>query len=269
MSETEALLAFGQRTIVAAGRIAAQRFRAAGKVVNKQPEQGWDPVTEADRAVEKCIRERINARYPQHGIVGEEFGAERGASSWSWIIDPIDGTRAFITGLPAWGCLLGLLRDGEPAAGFMHQPVVGETFCGDGERAWVRRGGERRFIRARAAAGLAEAIVCATHPSMFGAAALARFEALAARARLMRYGGDCYNYCLLAHGLVDLVVEDGLRAYDILPLVPIVRGAGGCVTDVAGATPRDGGLVVAAGNARLHAIGLEAMGSAPIADAVP
>ena len=268
MSEIEALIAFGQRVVVAAGRIAARHFRASAAVVNKQPEQGFDPVTEADRAVETCIRERIAACYPQHGIVGEEFGEQRGASAWSWIIDPIDGTRAFITGLPAWGCLLGLLRDGEPAAGFMHQPVVGETFCGDGERAWVRRGGERRFLRARAGAGLPDATVCATHPSMFDAAALARFETLAARARLLRYGGDCYNYCLLAHGLVDLVVEDGLRAYDILPLVPIVRGAGGCVTDIAGATPRGGRLVVAAGNARLHAIGLEAMGSAPIADAI-
>ena len=259
MSEIEALIAFGQETLVAAGRIAARRFRAPGTVENKLAGQGFDPVTEADRAVEACIRERIAARYPRHGIIGEEFGEDGAGAAWSWIIDPIDGTRAFLAGLPTWGCLLGLLREGEPIAGFMHQPVVGETFCGDGQRAWVTQGGERRFIRARADAALPDAILCATHPAMFDAAALARFEALAARARLLRYGGDCYNYCMLAHGLVDLVIEDDLRAYDILPLTPIVRGAGGCVTDINGAPPRGGRLVVAAANERLHALALGAM----------
>ena len=225
---------------------------------NKAAGEGFDPVTEADRAVEARIRERIEKRYPDHGITGEEFDAKTGASAWSWILDPIDGTRSFIVGLPTWGCLLGLLRDGEPVLGFMHQPLLGETFSGDGEGAWIDRGAGRRSIRVRTDARLGEAILAATHPSMFRDAAVARFEALAARVRMTRYGGDCYNYCLLAHGLLDLVVEDGMKPHDILPLVPIVRGAGGLVTDLQGATP-SGGMVVAAASQALHLEALQAM----------
>ena len=227
-------------------------------VGNKAAGEGFDPVTEADRAVEARIRERIEERYPDHGVTGEEFDAKTGASAWSWILDPIDGTRSFIVGLPTWGCLLGLLRDGEPVLGFMHQPLLGETFCGDGEGAWIDRGAGRRPIGVRTNARLGEAILAATHPSMFQDAAAARFEALAAQVRMTRYGGDCYNYCLLAHGLLDLVVEDGMKPHDILPLVPIVRGAGGLVTDLQGATP-SGGMVVAAASQALHQEALQAM----------
>ena len=242
-----------------AGKIAVSHFRRPLAALNKAEGGGFDPVTEADRAVEAHIRERIEERYPDHGVTGEEFGAKTGASAWSWILDPIDGTRSFLVGLPAWGCLLGLLRDGEPILGFMHQPVVGETFSGDGECAWIDRGGGRRPIRVRAKARVADAILGATHPAIFKGAALLRFEALAARVRMMRYGGDCYNYCLLAHGLMDLVVEDDMKPYDILPLVPIVRGAGGLVTDLEGATPRGGDMVIAAANQALHREALEAM----------
>ena len=227
-------------------------------VGNKAAGEGFDPVTEADRAVEARIRERIEKCYPDHGVTGEEFGPKTGASAWSWILDPIDGTRSFIVGLPTWGCLLGLLRDGEPVLGFMHQPLLGETFSGDGEGAWIDRGAGRRPIRVRADARLAEAILAATHPLMFRDAATARFKALAARVRMTRYGGDCYNYCLLAHGLLDLVVEDDMKPHDILPLVPIVRGAGGLVTDLQGATP-SGGMVVAAASQALHREALQAM----------
>ena len=259
MSEIHRLLAFGQETLIAAGELAAARFRAPLAIENKLGHGGFDPVTEADRAVEGHLRERIQARYPEHGIVGEEFGEYTGRSAWSWIIDPIDGTRSFMTGLPAWGCLLGLLRDGEPAAGLMHQPVVQETFGGDGERAWLDRAGTRRTLLARADATLASAVLCATHPDLFDRATLGRFQALAERVRLMRYGGDCYNYCLLAHGLVDLVIEDDIRPYDILPLVPILRGAGARITDIAGETPSGGRLIVAAASDALHAAALAAM----------
>ena len=259
MSEVDDYVAFAHDVLADAGAIAAQYFRGGGGVANKRGAGGYDPVTEADRGVEARIRERIADRFPDHGIVGEEYGVTTGTSGWSWIVDPIDGTRAFIMGLPVWGCLLGLLRDGEPVAGLMHQPVLQETFSGDGQRAWVARGGERRRIRVRAEAALEDAILVATHPELFGAADLARYEALARRVRLMRYGGDCYNYCLLAHGLVDIVVEDRLKPYDIQPLVPIVRGAGGLVTDAAGETPR-GGFVVAAASSDLHRQALEAMG---------
>lgn len=258
--EIEDFLRFGHATLAEAGRIAADHFRRPLPAGNKAAGAGFDPVTAADRAVEARIRQRIEAHYPTHGISGEEFGTKAGASAWSWILDPIDGTRSFIVGLPAWGCLLGLLRDGEPTLGFMHQPLLGETFSGDGERAWITQGGKRRPIKVRTNAALADAILGATHPSMFKGAALARFEGLAARTRMLRYGGDCYNYCLLAHGLMDLVVEDDMKPYDILPLVPIVRGAGGQVTDLEGATPR-GGMVVAAANQALHQEALDAMRS--------
>lgn len=251
-------MAFGHEVLTAAGRIAASHFRTAEQPEDKSAGGAFDPVTAADRLVESCIRERIEARFPGHGIVGEEYGVKQGTSAWRWIIDPIDGTRAFVIGLPVWGCLLGLLRDDEPVLGFMHQPVIGETFCGDGARAWLERDGVRKPMRSRAGVGLPEAVLCATHPDMFGTAARPRFERLAACARMTRYGGDCYNYCLLAHGLVDLVVEDGLKPYDILPLVPIVRGAGGAVTDLAGNAPT-GGLVIAAANAVLHQAALRTM----------
>ena len=193
-SEIDELLRFGHEVVAEAGAIAARYFRHQVVVADKRGAAGFDPVTEADRGVEARIRERIAEGYPDHGVVGEEYGATSGSSSWSWIVDPIDGTRAFVMGLPVWGCLLGILRDGEPVGGLMHQPVVGETFSGNGESAWVTRGGERKRIEVRADAVLNEAVLVATHPSMFRGATLSRFEALAARVRMMRYGGDCYNY---------------------------------------------------------------------------
>ncbi len=256
MAEMDDFLAFGHEVLAEAGALAAQHFRQT-RFVDSKRQDGFDPVTQADRAVERRIRERIEARFPNHAITGEEFGDQAGASAWRWIVDPIDGTRAFLMGLPVWGCLLGLLRDGEPVAGFMRQPILGETFSGDGRRAWLTRDGRRQAIQASREVQLQDAILTATEPAMFAPQALARFEALAARVRMMRYGGDCYNYCLLAYGLVDIVVEDDLMPYDILPLVPIVRGAGGCISNLSGETPQ-GGLVVAAAGQRLH---LEALGA--------
>ena len=272
MAEIDDYLAFAHDVLTDAGAIAARLFRQPMRAGNKRGEggeggeggeRGFDPVTEADRGVEARIRERIAERFPDHGVVGEEYGVTTGGSAWSWIVDPIDGTRAFVMGLPVWGCLLGLLRDGEPVGGLMHQPVLNETFSGNfsdnGGDAWIVRNGTRRRLRVRGDAALDDAVLVATHPELFDAAHLARYEALAARVRLMRYGGDCYNYALLAHGFVDIVVEDRLKAYDIQPLVPIVRGAGGVVTDREGRTPRGGSLVVAAANAELHRLALAAM----------
>ena len=241
-----------------AGRIAAADFRRPATVADKSGDGAFDPVTDTDRRVEALIRDRIAERFPTHGIHGEELDDKPGTAAWTWVVDPIDGTRAYIAGLPVWGCLLGLLRDGEPRLGWMHQPVVGETFSGDGDRAWVAGDGAGTAIRARADATMADAVLAATHPAMFKGQTRRRFESVAARVRVTRFGGDCYNYCLLAHGMIDLVIEDDLRAHDILPLVPIVRGAGGVVSDLAGKTPR-GGLVVAAANARLHAAAVRAM----------
>ena len=256
--EIDQYLAFGCDVLSQAGRIAAAGFRQPNPITDKAIGHGFDPVTAVDRRVETAIRERIAERFPNHGIQGEELGEARGASAWSWVVDPIDGTRAYIAGLPTWGCLLGLLRDGEPVAGWMHQPVVGETFFGDGKRAWLANERGRAAIRTRSNATLADSILAATHPGMFDALGRPRFDSVAAQVRLTRFGGDCYNHCLLAHGFVDLVIEDDLKAHDILPLVPIVRGAGAVISNLAGATPR-GGMVVAAANAPLHEYALGVM----------
>ncbi|MBX3028302.1 histidinol-phosphatase [bacterium] len=237
-----------------AAALALQWFRRDLGVDDKGGARGYDPVTEVDRGIETLLREALQARFPEHAIVGEEHGRSGPADARaSWIIDPIDGTRAFISGSPEWGTLVGLRIDGRPAAGWAEIPYLGERFAGVGGEGWFSRGGERRRLRARSDATLADAILRCTHPAVFAPAEYAAFKRLAARVRLQRWGGDCYSYCLLALGLVDLVVESSLQPYDIVPLIPIIEAAGGVVTDLAGAAPLSGGMVVAAANAELHA----------------
>jgi histidinol phosphatase-like enzyme (inositol monophosphatase family) len=253
MLDVEAAMRFAQELVQQAGLIALQHFRQPLDVANKLGDGRFDPVTVADREVERFLSEGIRARYPDHGIVGEEHGTLAGASPWSWIIDPIDGTRAFISGVPAWGTLLGLRHGERCVAGLMHQPYLEESFLGTPQGAWLLRRGEQRALRTRATAALKDAILYCTHPSIFpDAAELADFERVAAHTRLMRYGGDCYSYCLLALGQIDLVIEGGLQAYDIQPLIPIIEAAGGVVSGRHGEDASGGGFVVAAANAALH-----------------
>ena len=261
--DIEAALDFAAALMPEAGRIALAHFRQPLAVEDKRSRGEFDPVTEADRAIESLISQRLRERYPDHGIVGEEHGSIAGNSRWSWIIDPIDGTRAFISGVPAWGTLLGLRCDGIPVAGLVHQPYLGETFAGSAAGGWFERGGERRTLATRSDVRLAEATLYCTHPSMFANAAnLAAFERVAARARLARFGGDCYSYCLLALGCIDLVIEDTLQPYDIQPLIPLVESAGGVVSGAHGGSANAGGFVVAAANAALHAEVLDLLGEA-------
>jgi histidinol phosphatase-like enzyme (inositol monophosphatase family) len=247
--------------------------RQAGRIDNKSA-AGFDPVTEADRAVETELRRRLEERFPGHAILGEEFGLS-GESRYRWVIDPIDGTRAFITGQPMWGTLLGLEVDGRPTAGWMHVPSLDETFIGhqpapaNGTETAAASGcvlivaGERRIATVSEVTELADATVLSTDPTMFasGWEAVGHRE-VADRAKLVRYAGDCLNYGLLAMGLADLVVENGLASYDIVPLIPIVEAAGGLVTDLDGAPPVDGGFVVAAATSDLHAETLEILNRA-------
>jgi myo-inositol-1(or 4)-monophosphatase len=259
-SEVEARLAEAEPIVAAAGEVALRHFRTPITVENKLGGRAFDPVTEADRRVERLIRERLGALYPESPIMGEEEGFTPGTGAWSWIIDPIDGTRAFITGVPAWGVLLGLLHDGLPVGGIMHQPYLGETFVGGPGGAVLRRGGEERRLRASGRTALAEAVLYSTHPAMFAGQELGPgFEAVSRAVRMTRFGGDCYSYCLLALGSIDLVIESGLQPYDILPLMPIVEAAGGVVTGPDGEPPLAGGTVVAAASAALHARALEKM----------
>jgi myo-inositol-1(or 4)-monophosphatase len=229
-------------------------FRKRLTVKNKAGLSGFDPVTAADRAAERAIRKAVVRRFPSHGVVGEEYGTIAGEGRYSWVIDPIDGTRAFITGSPLWGTLIGLMDGASATLGLMNQPFTGERFWSEGRQAlWRGANGKARRIRTRACARLADAILTTTHPDVFQSPAdVERFNTVRSRVRMTRYGGDCYGYCLLAAGFIDIVVEAGLKTYDIAPLVPLIEAAGGVVTTWEGEPALEGGRVIAAGDRRVH-----------------
>jgi myo-inositol-1(or 4)-monophosphatase len=238
-----------------AGGIARAYFRSAFAVENKDTD-GFDPVTSADHAIENVLRETIRETYPDHGIVAEEAGNEDAQSPFSWYIDPIDGTRSFLMGSPLWGSLIGLVEDGEPIVGLLVQPVLQELFFGSPRGSWLIKADGRERLRASECTELRAATLASTHPAVFSIDERARYERLAAAVKLDRYGGDCYNYAMLAAGFVDLVVESSLKPYDIVPLVPILTGAGAVVTDWSGGGVLNGGSVVAAATPELHAAAL-------------
>jgi histidinol phosphatase-like enzyme (inositol monophosphatase family) len=212
----------------------------------------FDPVTEGDRAAESVLRQMIRQQFPAHGILGEEFGSENLDAEYVWVLDPIDGTRAFISGIPVWGTLIGLTRGGVPVYGMMHQPFTGERYTGDGRQTRYTGPGGPRILRTRDHNGLAEATLMTTTPALFKGRARAAYDRVEREVRLARYGCDCYAYCMLASGHVDLVIETGLQAYDIVALIPIIEGAGGVVTSWTGGSAAGGGSVIASANQRLH-----------------
>jgi histidinol phosphatase-like enzyme (inositol monophosphatase family) len=234
-----------------AGAVILPHFRT-DQAVDHKGGGLFDPVTAADRNAEAAIREKIAEVFPAHGILGEEFGASAGETEYCWVIDPIDGTRSFIIGLPIWGTLIGLTRADVPLLGVMDQPFTGERFWSGETEAFFRRDGSTRTIRTRACADLGQALLATTSTDYFTPEDDKRFAALTDAVRLRRFGGDCYNYCLLAMGHVDLVAEAGLHPHDIVPLMPIVERAGGVVTTWEGGDPRGGGRILAAGDKRLH-----------------
>jgi myo-inositol-1(or 4)-monophosphatase len=248
----QAFLATAHALADKAGAVILPHFRS-GCAVDHKGGGSFDPVTAADRGAEAAIRAALAETYPTHGILGEEFGPLRSDAEYCWVIDPIDGTRAFILGQPLWGTLIGLKRAGLPLLGLMDQPFTRERFWSGESEAFFRHNGTTKPMRVRACAGLGEALLVTTSPDLFGGDEETRFETISRAVRLRRFGGDCYNYCLLALGHVDLVVEAGLKPYDILPLIPIIERAGGIVTTWQGGDPRDGGRILAAGDARLHA----------------
>ena len=249
--------AFACRLADIAGRTILPHFRVRLDVENKMAGAGYDPVTLADRAAERAIRDEIQRVYPSHGIIGEEHGVLDGTDGLTWVIDPIDGTRAFIIGQLHWGVLIALNDGARPVVGVMHQPYTGETFVGSRFGAEIRHGGRSTPLRVRQCARLEDAIVSATDPAMFtGPGERDAFRTVASRARMRRYGGDCYSYALVAAGFIDLVIESGLKPYDIQPLVPIIEAAGGIVTTWSGGSPNDGGQIIAAGDRELHKIAL-------------
>jgi len=249
-----ALQEFAVNLVREVGPVALKYFRSEIPVINKSGSNQFDPVTQADREIEMLIRRRIESVYPTHGIVGEEEASREGDGLHRWIIDPIDGTRAYISGSPMWGILLGFQAREDCILGVMYQPYLNEMFTGiRGGGATFENGWGHRAIVTRKTTSLAEAILYCTHPSIFGNQQdLDRFLGIADRCRMMRYGGDCYAYGLLAYGLIDLVIEGGLAPYDIIPLIPIIEAAGGVVTNWEGGPATSGGRIIAVATLQLH-----------------
>ncbi|PSH54550.1 histidinol-phosphatase [Phyllobacterium brassicacearum] len=232
------------------------RFRNISLVDNKY-QTGFDPVTEADREAERAIRRLINASFPEHGILGEEFGGENLDQSHVWVIDPIDGTRAFISGIPVWGTLAGLTIDGDAVAGLMAQPFTKELFMCDGEASWYEGPGGTRRLETRKTIELSEATLFTTTPALFKDEKREAYDRVEQTVRLARYGTDCYAYAMLAAGFVDLVVETGLHPYDIVALIPIIEKAGGVITMWDGGAAEKAGNILAAATPELHARALD------------
>lgn len=252
-----------RRTLLDAAEIAAAvtlpRFRSALAVDNKEA-QGFDPVTEADRQAETAIRDLIGARFPDHAIIGEEWDDKPSAGRFAWIIDPIDGTRAFITGVPVWGTLVGLTIDGRAVAGLMAQPFTGEIFLSLPGEADYFRGTDRRPLATSKVTELAKAKMTTTSPDLFERKGVAEpWDRIRRSVLTTRYGLDCYGYALMAAGHIDLVVEAALKDVDICPLIPLIHNAGGVITTWDGGRAEQGGNCVAAATPELHAAAMRVL----------
>lgn len=260
------LTLFIEKLADTAGQILLPFFRTAIGAEDKSSGGMFDPVTEADRAAEVAMRGLIRETFAHHGIIGEEFGSDRADAEYVWVLDPIDGTKSFIAGIPTWGTLIGLLHRGRPIYGVMAQPFTRERFIGDGEIAtWHGPGRDQaptqRRLRVRSCATLADATLMTTSPLLYSEEGLAAFRRVEGEVRLSRYGCDCYAFVMLAAGFVDCVMEFGVRTYDIAPLMPIIEGAGGIVTTWAGGDATSGGNVIAAGDPRIHEAVLKLLAS--------
>jgi histidinol phosphatase-like enzyme (inositol monophosphatase family) len=247
--------------VQAASVLALDWFRVPLEIENKGTDrrsdaqvERFDPVTKADRAVEDALRAALQDRFgDQHQILGEERGLS-GSGDYRWVIDPIDGTRAFIAGQPLWGTLLGLQRGDQVLAGWLHQPTLGHTYVASPAGAWLIEPDQRRRLATRSTTSVEDAVLLCTHPDMFATSdEQAAFGRVDARARLTRYSGDCINYGYVASGFADVVIENQLQPYDIIPLIPIIEGAGGVITDREGGAATSGGWAIAAATPELHA----------------
>lgn len=238
-------------------------FRAQGLNADNKLTEGFDPVTVADRAAEQAMRAVLAQRRPDDAILGEEFGTTAGTSGLTWVLDPIDGTRGFISGTPTWGVLIALSDDNGPIFGIIDQPYIGERFEGGFGRAQVTGPQGQRNLGTKVTQGLGDAILFTTFPEVGTPAEEAAFKRVADQVRLPRFGMDCYAYALLASGQVDLVIEAGLNSYDIQAPIAVIQAAGGIVTDWQGAPVHNGGRVIAAANATLHRAALDILKQVP------
>lgn len=252
-SSVSEMIDFAHELARLSGEAILPHFRQSIGYDNKIGPTGFDPVTAADRAAEDVIRASLAGRYPDHGIIGEEYGSHAAGAETQWIIDPIDGTRSFMMGLHTWGTLIGIRQHGRAVGGVMNQPFTGERFWADDKAAYYSGPGGDRTLKTRECASLEHAILGATAPEIFREPA--QWEAFArvrSKVRMTRFGGDCLGYCLLAMGQIDLIIEANLQVYDIAALVPIIERAGGVITTWDGGDAQHGGHVVAAGDPKLH-----------------
>lgn len=262
-AETAArLVATAHRLADAARAETLRMFRSPDIHPDNKAQKGFDPVTEADRASERAMRAILAEARPEDAILGEEFGAQPGSSGLTWVLDPIDGTRAFISGAPSWGVLIGVTDADGPIYGLVDQPFTGERFEGGlGFSRLTDRQGQRE-LRSRGGVTLEQATLMTTYPEVGSAEEHAAFRRVADRARLTRYGLDCYAYALVALGQVDLVIEAGLQAYDVVGPIAVVQAAGGVVTDWQGGPAHGGGRILAAASPELHAEALALLAQA-------
>ena len=226
-------------------------FRAEHGMQDKGPEGAFDPVTAADRGAEAAIRRLIGQHFPDHGVIGEEFGEDRPGAEFVWVVDPIDGTRGFVAGLPLWTTLIALRHQGEPVLGSIGQPYLGELFIGSQAASRLMARGTTRALKVRTCARLTEAMIATTSPVMFSGAEQGAWSQVQAAARVARMSCDAYAYAMVAAGQMDLVVETRLKSWDVEAAVPVIEGAGGLVTDWRGERiGRDGGQMIIAGDRR-------------------
>lgn len=258
------LMSAAERAADAAAMITLAYFRQPLQVDNKAGQQAFDPVTEADKLAELAIREVLQREYPDIGFYGEEHDRVDGSSGLTWVVDPIDGTRAFMSGMPLWGTLIGLFDGQDAILGLMDQPFFKERYMATSAQAQLRDADGTHVLTTRTGVALSEATVYCTTPDMFSTEeSKRRFLSVKEQALLTRYGGDCYAYALLAAGHVDIVLDCDLQPYDIQALIPLIEAAGGCVTDWQGNRAVDGGFVVACGSQALHEQTLSLLQSEP------
>ena len=256
------LLATAHVLADAAGSAVLPYFRRPDLIHDNKLSSGFDPVTEADREAERVMLEILAERRPDDAVLGEEFGTRPGSTGLTWILDPIDGTRGFISGTPTWGVLVALCDREGPLIGIIDQPYTAERFVGAPGLAELTSSHGRRSLATRPPRSLSDAIVFTTFPEVGTAEEERAFRAVSAASRLTRYGMDCYAYALVAAGQVDLVIEAGLQPYDIAAPIAVIEAAGGLVTDWAGAPAHGGGRVIAAANAQVHAQALDLLKTA-------
>lgn len=238
-------------------------FRASDLQTDNKRTAGFDPVTAADRASERAMRDLLARLRPDDAILGEEFGQSGGSSGLTWVLDPIDGTRAFLSGTPTWGVLIAVADARGPLLGLIDQPYIAERFIGCGGVASMTGPQGAGPLRTRPPRPLDKAILFSTFPEVGTEAERTAFHTLAAQVRLTRYGTDCYAYALVAAGQIDLVVEAGLHTYDVMAPIALIEAAGGLVTDWRGGPAHDGGRILAAANPQIHAQALDILAKAP------